>query len=566
MSEQLAISYADLSGIQRALSSLETGVATVGGQLTSVGQELTLAKSELDKLAAEFRTFVQADLKAKELQLAETRIVKVRQELETAFGHYATVRRHTTGILQAADISVVRLSTVSLATEQMMLAAPRYWLAPTLVALAAWLADNRTLAERALAECLRRDDRKASLFFALVCRRGARHGASRQWLTRYFAQQDSRALDRETILLLDAVTHGIFGAEMRAMCAAQMKTWLAELEAGAGFAARQTLRWSGVLLTMVPKIPPRDYIYLRKNSPTWPALEEALTGARLHGQIAAWTDGIFSGELQLPPQLAAAVDDILDGLVARFDDEELPLRRQERKLHLIIEENGDKAAAEKRFDVDKEALQETTDFAQLLTNAAFNPEIAHASRASQRMAIALSRDWIMAAHDELTAKNRAAVPVEIELKINDWKGKSRDGADEAKLVESLKEHSDYNLAKALRRFQLGVFDWVVVAGGIALMFQAWPLPAALGLLAFVWLAGRLITIRRRRKMLAAEYAVQCETDTKILRGALAELVDWRKAYAKADAEAEQVRASLAATNPAEHMQRTYDSGRGLATN
>ena len=89
---------------------------------------------------------------ASKLNASQSAISKRIQELESTFGHYATIRRHTTGILQAADISVVRTSTISLATEQMMLAAPRYWLAPGLVALAAWLADNRTLAERALAE------------------------------------------------------------------------------------------------------------------------------------------------------------------------------------------------------------------------------------------------------------------------------------------------------------------------------------------------------------------------------------------------------------------------------
>lgn len=92
-------------------------------------------RSELARLEQAFMDFVAADAKAKEVALAETRQVKIRQEIETKFGYYAEVRRHATGILQAADVSIVRQETVNTATESLMLSAPRYWLAPALVAL-----------------------------------------------------------------------------------------------------------------------------------------------------------------------------------------------------------------------------------------------------------------------------------------------------------------------------------------------------------------------------------------------------------------------------------------------
>jgi uncharacterized protein VirK/YbjX len=80
--------------------------------------------------------------------LAETRQVKIRQELDTSYGHYGQVRRIATGILQAADIKIVRQETMQNATEELMLLTPKYWLAPALVALGAWLNDNKDLAQK----------------------------------------------------------------------------------------------------------------------------------------------------------------------------------------------------------------------------------------------------------------------------------------------------------------------------------------------------------------------------------------------------------------------------------
>src|SRR5437868_2244 len=128
MSSERIIQLADLSMILGSLRSLQGDIGTVSGQVESVGKDLTQTRAELSRLEQAFADFVEADLKAKELSLAETRQVKVRQELESSFGYYGVVRRQATGILQASDIQLVRKETLRSATEELMISAPRYWL------------------------------------------------------------------------------------------------------------------------------------------------------------------------------------------------------------------------------------------------------------------------------------------------------------------------------------------------------------------------------------------------------------------------------------------------------
>jgi chromosome segregation ATPase len=197
MSDQL-IARADLRLIECRLSTINenldvvnNNVNVVSNQIAAVEQQLEATKSDLAQLTEEFRRFVRQDAMMKNVQLAETRLVKIRQELEQKYGHYEDVRRRAVGILQAVDSSLVRKETIRIATEEQLLAAPRYWLAPCLIALSAWLNDNRELAERAVMEALNRDDEKTSLFFALVARRGGRFHSSRAWLERYLGQPAS---------------------------------------------------------------------------------------------------------------------------------------------------------------------------------------------------------------------------------------------------------------------------------------------------------------------------------------------------------------------------------------
>ena len=129
-----AISAANLSYIERNLGeigrSLEVihdDVGTVNQNVGSVNQNVRVVYDELGQLARDFKIYVQKQEMTNRLQTAEVRLVKIRQELETKYGHYAVIRRTTTGILQANDLGIVRKETITNATEELMVSTPRYW-------------------------------------------------------------------------------------------------------------------------------------------------------------------------------------------------------------------------------------------------------------------------------------------------------------------------------------------------------------------------------------------------------------------------------------------------------
>lgn len=563
----------DLSPIVRSINHLSdnlqvvnNNVAVVDSKVEVVAQQQVMTVERIDELYNEFAQFVAADIKHKQLQLAATRIIEVRQEIERKFGHYSEVRRITTGILQATDAAIVRQDTMRTATENLMLLAPGYWLAPALVALAAWIADNRPLAEKALGEAIRRDDSKASLFFALVCRRGQRLEANAQWLRRYFQIQNPHSMDREVVVMLDALANGVFGGAALTACSDVVDQWLGELEEQAGFSDEQRRRWAGALDILAPKMRDNEYPTLPNHTPAWPRLQTALCRARRNRVVHSFFEQMFSGETTVPPSLEASVDALLDSLVKNFDEEELPLRREERLLQLTVEEQGDRDGAKRRFDGESDSLEEQTNFAAMLTNSAMNPQQFGATRATQRYAVSLSRDWILNAHKDLIARDRAEVPVHAELACGSWKGSSSDGRNESELSADLNSHYESRIEEAVNAVSLSPGDWIALIGGgllglVVLFSGAILIGLVITGIAAAYFYWQYRTLDKRR--VGVREALERERDQalQILRACLAELADLRRELAREDAKSNDVTSFLESLTAAQFILSGPDKQR-----
>jgi hypothetical protein len=551
----------------RTMTDLNEGVTRVEGEVEKVSQQATETQRRLSELAENFDAFVQADLMAKALQKALTRRIEVRQVFEKEFGHYDEVRRLTVGILQATDLGFVRHETIKRLSEEQMLTSVRYWLCPGLIALSAWLSNDRALAEKAMVETVKRDDNKASLYFALISRRGNRRQASAAWLHRFFSLQNPVELDRELVVLIDAVASGVFGSEGRSLCAKQFDVWLKELSERAGFTEQQRDRWSQALASKEPSLRADEYPYLRKYCPVWDQADTSLRGSRLHKVLHVYFENIFAGEVTPSASLAEAVDDMLDQLVKDYDKDELPLRREMQLLDLIVEEGGDESAAQRRCDTVKQALEARQSFTQLVTNAAMHPEIAGATKASQRFAVAMSRDWIVAAHDDLTAKNRAGVPHDVPIKIESWDGKTQAGENETKLLESMKSHWLAEEAKRIATIVLNPISWGALAlGALVTVYGLWntsPFLIVVGLAGIGWYFYEKWKLDQTKVQVRQHFNDLRETSPKILKAVMAEIVDWRKDYAAGDAQADELRKYFGSITTEQHMLTNFDSGRSV---
>lgn len=572
MAEVTSIHPADLRAIENNLGAIHNDLQVIDSGVGTVNDNVKVVYDEIGALARDFNNFIQIQVRANRKSEANVKLVQIRQELEKKYGHYDIVRRTTTGILQADDLGIVKKDTISSATEELMISTPNYWLAPCLVALAAWINDQPELAEKALKEGIKRNDEKTSLFFALVCRRADRKQACLKWTQRFLANQDEENLDRKTIIILDAFASGLLGADSEGVISKQMGEWLEKLADKPGFVEQQTAQWSEAINLKRKPLEENDYTYLRKYSKTWPVLQDIMEGAMLHAEILNYFITIFDQESSTE-SLKVQLDDILNSLVTDFDDEELPLRREEKFEQFVVDFDGDEQRARANMTVEQTAFETHKDFTQLLTDAAMKPESSHASVSTQKFAIALSKEWISNAYNDVTAQNRMKIPNEIEINVDTFNDKTTDGQNEDELISKYNALVDKEKATALAQNVLSGFEQFCLYGGIAIgvigLFMMFVAPF-FGLIAIIAGVGLIINhfskkkrIETNRQNIETQFEKKRNDGSQIIRATLAEVVDFRAEFAQRDGESQKVIDFLDEISPEQYVRKLSDSNRRI---
>lgn len=551
----------DLSGLEDRLDALGDFVGAAHSEIHAVGRSVDDLREDVTSLTQDFHAYAAKQERTNRIQLAEIRLVKLRQEIDHRFGHYAEIRRMARGILEANDLAVVRQDTLRAAAEELMLRAPGYWLAPALVALAAWISDEEEVANRACAEALHRDDEKTSLFFALVCRRFGRKEASLHWLQRYFVGLDGGALDRKAAIVIDAYVSGLLGRDADGLIRRRIDGWIDRFSRVYSFAAAQEKRWYEAMKAMCPAPPAESsfpYLRVHTDRSVSEALEHTLSCARLYEKLSTHFQQIVT-QTAPPRTLKQQLDSILERLVADFDAAEKPLHMESILEKLVIHEGGREDRARSILAEKVKAFDERRDFMQLLSDAAMHPQEMQASPALQKMALALGRDSILSAFRDIVAENRAAIPETIKFRILAFDNETEDGSNEEKLLRLFVTWNDVQRMIRMRPYELSsqekLFRWIWLLPVLLGLYGGEVYWTALGIAAGAVIFNAYIKAKKRMDSIHAriteEYQKQEEEGTQMLRGVIAEIVDYRTEIARLDAESEKVIDLLQGLNPAQ---------------
>lgn len=464
--------YIDLGPVIRAVETvnrnlgivernLNSNITVVNNNVAIVNDNLNKTAKDLARLRADVEQMRKEQRLAAALQRALTEVIRVRQELETDFGAHKTVREHMLGILQAVDLALISESTISKCTEELMISAPNYWLAPCLIALAAWISNNQSLAQRAIAEGVKRDKEKACLLFALITRRvnvgrikAGKKGTNIcfEWLNKYFETQDPRKMKSSIIAYIDAYTNGVFGNDRDNICGDHINHWMSVLEKeNKNFAQDQTNRWVRNFET-ASALTPANFPTLKQICPDYAEINAYVSRiqAAEHKDASKGIKAKFNKILTSPidsAKLIKDIDDQLVKLVERYEDgREAELRDEDTYLSFVKEFNGDEIKAKAKMDLIRAGRHdEPVNFAERLSESIWDERAALSAR---RTAFFFLREYIQKAYARFITERKEAYPKQVTLNIAEkgsnrkgftWSGQTENGENREELVASLKE-------------------------------------------------------------------------------------------------------------------------------
>lgn len=545
-----------IRAVERVGQTLSTQIDQVDTQVGMVRGDLATTQSELRQLRDQFEEYVEVAARTARVQQSETRVVNLKAELDRQYGHYADVRLTSVGLLQAFDVGNVGNDVARQVSEELMIRTPRYWLAPVVVALAAWSRDNQDMAEKSIREAFSRDPNKTSLFFALVTRRQGRVDAAGRWLKHYLTSLDPSALGREFAVILEATSYNAFGPAAQKTLTDTMTTWAEELRSNVDIVEAQVRTWAGEIGSQREQLAPNTYENLEQLSPEWPRVKRMLEQASALPVATDKYEAIAAHEAPMPTALEHMLDDILDRLVTEYDGEELPLRREVVFHEAIIEEQGDLSRARERSDLLQKALDETSDVVSLQTTAAISPELVGVSSQTQRIAIGVGQDDFATAVGRYCTVYRTDAVNQVPLEFNQQHSQfaSTYGFQGCTLNTAMNEQDGIAQIRATWQATLAAYidsisfknSWytkpALIAGVIAVVvffINPWAgLVALAGGAGIVYFLGE----QQRKKCQAAVAAVEAIRDQAVehsisrYRDANAEFVDAMGLYADLDAQ------------------------------
>ena len=208
MAEEV-VRYVDIRPLINNVNNIQRDIDLMSNKINNVTESVAKVNKELEILNKKFLELMEDRIRAEALSQATTELVRVRQEIEKEFGSYGLVRETMLGILQATDLALVKKTTISTVSEELMISTPKYWLSPCLIAVSAWINNDRDLAERAIREALKRDEERTALTMALICRRNGRTDACYEWLNIYFSHLNAGNFSEGGYTFVDAYEKNI---------------------------------------------------------------------------------------------------------------------------------------------------------------------------------------------------------------------------------------------------------------------------------------------------------------------------------------------------------------------
>lgn len=516
----------DLSGVERRLDHVTAATQRIEGQvlqanerIAAVSQELSEANKELQELKASFTRFLDENRKTVALQKAATELIRVRQEVEQNFGNYKVVRDTMLGVLQATDLALVKKTTISQVTEELMLSTPDYWLAPCLVAVSAWIGNDRDLANRAITEAVKRDEEKTALTMALICRRNNRTDTCYEWLSLYFAKQSAKHFTASNFTYLNAYLNGVFGPDKKHMCDDYVAKWMREAQtSGDHFEDEQVELWrkycEDFTVDLEGQFPLlNNYVHEYRDISAYVSRINSID--KISGNFSRMQNIDVDQQ-----QLKKDIDQTLVTLVSRYDEKEEPLRREERYLLAVRYFDGDSAAAKAAIlKADRKKTEETIDLVAQMTNIIVKRE--NASPSEKKTAVSFLSSYIRGGFSKYITEKKPTFPQQITLNIEDWSGITTDGSNATTLKGEFERHMEQRRAEAIERVQvktpktLKIMAVVLAIFGVLGLFIALPL----GCVALLGAVGCFFGANNAaKKIVENTVATNADFDQRILAG------------------------------------------------
>ena len=404
--------HPEMSGLHSRISGVESSVSQLRGRLDALEKRLLRRVGELQRTVDEFVTDYRRD---RIVQNAHNELAEARRDLEQEFGRYKEVRDLASGIIYVVKSGFISRAVILDVTERLAIRTPRYWLAPAILAVAAWLDGDKDRYFESIKTALALDHGKTALFMTLLLRDQARNEDMRNWIGSYLAGLEPTNLPTDFAVVIEAVAGRTLGVDSSPQLVRRMRGWYESAASSRDAEAEEIEQWERNLMGLAAA---GDYAEafptLAQSAPQWELLRKRHEADTAIEAADQYIRGRFEEGADVPADLDEKIGLLLKSLAEDPDPAEDRILQRIRRAEAVIE-TQDHAAAERRVAAEEADRARALNILSLVTRAAFPAGRRRPPTMTELLAIVMSQRFISAAAEKTHGRHQRPASVEISL-------------------------------------------------------------------------------------------------------------------------------------------------------
>lgn len=513
-------SYNAVNNLNQTIGSFKSKVDV---KIESVNTSTANIRQTTDKIYDSISKFKQDMIQNEEKQLAHENILRIDQILKEQFGDHEAIRKTMMGVVKDFDINLVRNSTIQEISEELWITSSRYWLSYALLAITAWINDYQEVASNALAECVRRDPVKASLFFCLLNLRFGRNAIAKKWFFEYLKTLDPTKMQQESAILLQAYLNGLFGTdkELENDVNNVIKGWLSELNADQSITDELTRSYQKYI-HLLPPAKQCNYAALPQSCSNYGEIQQSYANISKYEKLIKEIDAMdVELEEQTEANYKSRIDAILMNLISNYDSEELDLKNQQAYFNFVIDNNGQIDAAKAQYEEYQNVQNESFNIGKQMIKWAVYDDADQTDIHVKKFGLQNTKIWFKEAVANWALMLQESLPLDFPLSIDTWSNISN-GEDQNEQIKNLRSYFNNNKFQLMYVNTPNIVAVIVLVLSIGLAFIT-----PYSLIATALSIGFLIfNIIRANK----EFPVRVDKAVMQLTSCMTELADFKQYY------------------------------------
>lgn len=494
----------------------------------------------LNELTTQYFTF-------KKISTASKNVTQFTDEYHTRFSYYNELRRISLGYVVGLDSHIISSENARKKVEKAYLQNTDYWLAYAISAVMLWSANEPEAAQRAMSKSLSVNYFNSCLFYLLINLRFNRIEAAKKWYVNYLDHADMNDLGDEWQYLLQAYLFGAFGSdeEFQNTVAQCFQNMLAQVEVTTVDFAKKFTQKAIEFTELYVHKSELEYTTLRRTCSEYDEMHTLLSAAEKNAEIAKYYDALAEEEEKEVGNLSQRIENVLYSLVSDYDDDERQVVQKIKYNESVISARGDVAIAQANYDAMFAEQQKKKNFGDLLLSWAFADSGNQADVSVKRFSISFMKEAIKKGLDQAVKNYQTKEKEKYTFTIDDCALVCGE-EDFAEAEKQLDAHYDKNkLRDTFKDKFVQIYSGMCVGAVVLLLFlMVYFSPVILTIAILVGLAGSFLLWRRIVDM--GKILMEKKRKGKmLLKQALDELAQWRRAYKEADAQSSDMLNAIA---------------------